>query len=170
MKKKINHSDHMENPEYIYKSLRVGDYTFRTMTESDLPEVIAIECRSYDFPWTEGIFKDCIRVGYYGQVIESSGGIAGYGVMTVGAGEAHIVNLCIKPELRQQGLGGQMLIHMMDNARRLGVDNMLLEVRPSNHIAIRLYMNMGFNEIGIRKGYYPASHGREDALILACAL
>ena len=90
--------------------------------------------------------------------------------MTVGAGEAHVVNLCIKPELRQQGLGGRMLTHVMSQARRLGVETMLLEVRPTNLIAIRLYMSMGFDEIGIRKGYYPARHGREDALILACAL
>lgn len=160
----------MENPEYLYKSLRTGEYGFRTMTERDLPEIIAIEQRSYDFPWSVAIFKDCIRVGYYCQVIENSGEIGGYGVMTVGAGEAHIVNLCVKPELRQQGLGGRILTHIMNQARRLGVENMLLEVRPSNLVAIRLYMNMGFNEVGIRKGYYPAHHGREDALILACAL
>lgn len=160
----------MENPEYIYKSIKTGECSFRTMTENDLPEIMAIERRSYDFPWSETIFKDCLRVGYYCRVIESAGEITGYGVMTIGAGEAHIVNLCIKPELRQLGLGSRMLTHIMNQARRLGIETMLLEVRPSNLVAIRLYMNMGFNEIGIRKGYYPARHGREDALILACAL
>jgi len=160
----------MENPEYLYKSLKTADAGFRTMTEKDLPEVLAIERRSYDFPWTEAIFKDCMRVGYYCQVIESSGGIVGYGVMTMGAGEAHIVNLCIKPEMRQQRLGSRILAHIMNQARNWGMETMLLEVRPSNEVAIKLYMNMGFNEIGLRKAYYPARFGREDAMILACTL
>ena len=160
----------MENPEYLYKSLNTDECFFRAMSETDLPEIMAIEQRSYDFPWTEGIFKDCMRVGYFCQVMGNSAEIAGYGVMTVGAGEAHIVNLCIKPELRQRGLGNRMLMHLMEQARELGVEFMLLEVRPSNVIAVKLYMDMGFNEIGIRKAYYPSRFGREDALILARAL
>jgi ribosomal-protein-alanine N-acetyltransferase len=160
----------MENPEYIFKQIASDDYRLRIMTETDLPEVLAIEWRSYEFPWSEEIFKDCLRVGYHCKVIEYAGVIVGYAAMTAGAGEAHIVNLCIKPEFRKQGLGTLLLAHIMDEARSLGVDNMLLEVRPSNIGAIKLYMNMGFNEIGMRKGYYPARHGREDALILACAL
>ena len=160
----------MENPEYLYKSLNTEECFFRAMSEADLVEIMAIEKRSYDFPWTEGIFKDCMRVGYYCQVMGNSGEIAGYGVMTAGAGEAHIVNLCIKPEVRRRGLGNRMLVHLMEQARVLGVEYMLLEVRPSNLGAIKLYMDRGFNEIGIRKAYYPSSFGREDALILACAL
>ena len=160
----------MENPEYLYKSINKDDCFFRAMSETDLAEIMAIEKRSYDFPWTEGIFKDCMRVGYYCQVMGSSSEIAGYGVMTVGAGEAHIVNLCIKPELRQRGLGCRMLVHLMEQARELGVELMLLEVRPSNLVAVKLYMDKGFNEIGIRRAYYPSRFGREDALILACAL
>ena len=159
----------MENPEYIFKN-GMPEYHIRAMSMADLPAVLAIERRSYEFPWSEEIFRDCIRVGYYCQVIVSAGAIAGYGVMTVGAGEAHIVNLCIKPELRRQGLGRRLLTCIMDEARRSGVGNMFLEVRPSNAVAIDLYLNMGFNEIGIRKGYYPARNGREDALILASAL
>lgn len=159
----------MENPEYIFKN-EIPEYRIRAMTMADLFAVLAIERRSYEFPWSEEIFRDCMRVGYYCQVIVSAGAIAGYGVMTVGAGEAHIVNLCIKPELRQHGLGRRLMTHIMDEARHSGVGNMFLEVRPSNEVAINLYLNMGFNEIGIRKGYYPARNGREDALILACAL
>lgn len=159
----------MENPEYIFRN-EVPEYRIRAMSMPDLPAVLAIERRSYEFPWTEEIFKDCIRVGYYCQVIVSAGAIVGYGVMTIGAGEAHVVNLCIKPECRHQGLGRHLLTHIMDEARLSGAGNMFLEVRPSNQVAINLYLNMGFNEIGIRKGYYPARNGREDALILACAL
>ena len=80
----------MENPEYLYKSLKTGEASLRPMTEKDLNGVLAIERRSYDFPWTEGIFKDCMRVGYYCQIVECAGEIAGYGVMTVGAGEAGV--------------------------------------------------------------------------------
>ena len=160
----------MENPEYLCNRIKADEFHFRAMMEIDLMEIMAIEQRSYNFPWTEGIFKDCMRVGYYCHVIESEGVIAGYGVMTVGAGEAHIVNLCIKPELRNRGLGNRMLIHLMEQAGQLGVEYILLEVRPSNKAAIKLYLNKGFNEIGVRKGYYPSRSGREDALILACAL
>jgi ribosomal-protein-alanine N-acetyltransferase len=160
----------MENPEYLYRKLSADKYDFRTMAETDIANIMAIEEKSYDFPWTEGIFRDCLRVGYYCQVIASSDEIAGYGVMTVGAGEAHIVNLCVKPELRQRGLGNRMLVHLMEQARELGVEIMLLEVRPSNLVAVKLYMDKGFNEIGIRKAYYPSRFGREDALILARAL
>ncbi len=160
----------MENPEYMYKELNAGEFSFRSMTEKDLPAIMAIERRSYEFPWSEAIFKDCLRVGYLCEVIECDGEIVGYGVMTMGAGEAHVVNLCIKPELRQRGLGGHMLAHIMNQARCEGVGHILLEVRPSNQAAIKLYTNLGFNEIGVRKGYYPARYGREDALILACAL
>lgn len=159
----------MENPEYIFKG-GMPEYLIRAMAMADIPAVLAIERWSYEFPWSEEIFKDCLRVGYYCQVMISAGAIAGYGVMTVGAGEAHIVNLCIKPELRQQGLGRRLLAYIIDEARHSGVGNMFLEVRPSNEVAINLYLNMGFNEIGIRKEYYPARNGREDALILAYAL
>ena len=160
----------MENPEYMYKDLSADKYSFRSMTENDLLAIMAIEHRSYEFPWSEAIFKDCLRVGYLCEVIECDGEIAGYGVMTMGAGEAHVVNLCIKPELRQRGLGGRMLAHIMNQARYEGVGHILLEVRPSNQAAIKLYTNLGFNEVGVRKGYYPARYGREDALILAFAL
>lgn len=143
---------------------------FRPMTETDLPEIMQIEVAAYPFPWTEGILRDCLRVGYSCWVYEAEGVIQGYAVMSVAAGEAHILNLCVRPELQGQGLGQRLLTYIVALARRHGADTLLLEVRPSNLAALKLYRNTGFNEVGTRKGYYPAEQGREDALILALAL
>lgn len=137
----------------------------RPMQARDLRAVMAIESRSYDFPWTEAIFRDCLRVGYYCQVLESDGGVAGYGILSLGAGEAHILNLCIKPDLRGQGLGRRMLGHLLSYARRHHATAAVLEVRRSNHPAQELYKKTGFEQTGVRKNYYPAYGGREDALV-----
>ena len=138
---------------------------FRTMTLADTPGVIAVERSAYDFPWTEGIFRDCVRVGYVCRVVECAGQIAGYGVMTLGAGEAHLLNLCIRADLRRKGVGRRLLEQLLDYARKQGATDMFLEVRPSNPAAIRVYEAMGFRKIGLRKAYYQAFTGREDALV-----
>lgn len=143
---------------------------FRPMTEADLPAIMAIELAAYPFPWTEGILRDCLRVGYNCWVYETAEGIQGYGVMSVAAGEAHILNLCVRPTEQGKGLGKRLLTYIISLARRHGADTLLLEVRPSNLAALGLYRSVGFNEVGTRKGYYPAEQGREDALILALAL
>ncbi|MDH5190483.1 MAG: ribosomal protein S18-alanine N-acetyltransferase [Gammaproteobacteria bacterium] len=143
----------------------------RPMNEDDLDKVMAIEPYAYEHPWTKGIFRDCLRVGYSCWVIENEqGGIDGYGVMSVGVGEAHILNLTVAPEMQKQGLGKMLLQHFIELARHHALDTMLLEVRPSNKAAVALYVNTGFNEAGVRKDYYPAKQGREDALILALSL
>ncbi|MCL5668770.1 MAG: ribosomal protein S18-alanine N-acetyltransferase [Gammaproteobacteria bacterium] len=142
----------------------------RPMTEEDIDAVLAIERRAYPYPWSGGIFRDCLRVGYCCWVCEQDGQLAGYAVMSVAAGESHILNLCVAPPLQGQGLGRFILRHMLDLARRHGADTMLLEVRPSNYAALKLYADMGFNEVGIRKAYYPAAKGKEDAIVLARSL
>jgi [ribosomal protein S18]-alanine N-acetyltransferase len=138
----------------------------RDMTQRDVPAVMQIENASYPFPWSEGIFRDCLRVGYVCCAVEIDDILIGYGVMSTGAGEAHILNLCISEPFRAKGLGGQMLEHLMEFAASLGVGEMFLEVRPSNTPAIRLYQSLGFTQIGIRRGYYQARDGREDAVVL----
>ncbi|HEB99735.1 MAG TPA: ribosomal-protein-alanine N-acetyltransferase [Thiotrichales bacterium] len=143
---------------------------YRPMREGDIAEVMDIERRAYPFPWTEGILRDCLRVSYSCWVYERAGAIEAYAIMSVAAGEAHILNLCVRPELQGQGLGKRTLQHLMAVARRHGADSMFLEVRPSNTVALRLYQGMGFDEIGRRRDYYPAEEGREDALILARTL
>jgi len=137
------------------------------MDERDLAAVMAIELRAYEFAWTEINFRDCMRSGYYCRVLEAEGQILGYAVMSAGAGEAHILNLCVRIESRSRGYGRLLLTDVIDHARQLGADMLFLEVRPSNEPARWLYEQLGFNEVGLRKNYYPTRTGREDALILA---
>lgn len=137
----------------------------RAMTLADTVQVMAVERASYDFPWTEGIFRDCIRVGYICRVVECAHVVAGYGVMTVGAAEAHILNLCLRADLRRRGIGRRLLELLLEQARIRGAQDVFLEVRPSNPAAIGLYVATGFVQIGIRKAYYQAVGGREDALV-----
>jgi ribosomal-protein-alanine N-acetyltransferase len=142
----------------------------RPLGVADLDAIMAVEQRAYDFPWTRGIFRDCLRVGYSCWCYENGARIEGYGVMSVAAGEAHILNLTVRPESQRQGIGRKLMTHFLQLARRHNADVVMLEVRPSNQGAIALYQKCGFNEVGVRRGYYPAGNGREDALILARSL
>jgi ribosomal-protein-alanine N-acetyltransferase len=138
----------------------------RAMHELDVPTVVAIERAGYQFPWSEGIFRDCLRVGYTCRVVDCGGEIAGYGIMSVGAGEAHILNVCIREEYRCRGLARKLLLYLLDRARAAGMYEAFLEVRPTNTVASRLYLSLGFEQVGIRRGYYQATVGREDACVL----
>jgi ribosomal-protein-alanine N-acetyltransferase len=141
----------------------------RRMTVSDLPSVAAIEKKGYQFPWGEDIFRDCLKARYDCWVCEERDKVLGYCIASVAVGEAHVLNLCVDPDEQGQGIGRKLLENLIDSARGRA-ETVFLEVRPSNTVAIALYENMGFNEIGIRKGYYPAENGREDALMLALEL
>lgn len=143
------------------------DLNIRPMTRDDIDAVMAIELVAYAYPWTRRIMLDCLRVGYHCNVGEVDGTLAGYCIMSTGAGEAHILNLCVADEFQRRGLGRALLSKVLDNAKVMGVENVFLEVRPSNYPAISLYDQLGFNQIGTRKDYYPARNGREDAVILA---
>jgi ribosomal-protein-alanine N-acetyltransferase len=143
---------------------------FRPMQMADLTEVMEMERRSYPHPWTRLIFSDCLHAGYSCWVCERQGIIQGYGIMSIAAGEAHLLNLCVRPESQRQGIGEKLLVHLFDLARRHDAEVMFLEVRESNAAARRLYDKTGFNELGTRKDYYPAGTGRENALILARVL
>jgi [ribosomal protein S18]-alanine N-acetyltransferase len=141
----------------------------RTMTYADLATVVEIERLNYPFPWDEGIFIDCFKVGYGCWVCEEDGKILGYTVMTMGVGEAHILNISIAPDEQGQGVGRRMMEILIEKAKG-EAETMFLEVRPSNLGAIALYQKLGFNEIGVRTGYYPAEKGREDAIMFALEL
>jgi len=138
----------------------------RPMNELDIPVVAAIERAGYQFPWSDGIFRDCLRVGYVCRVVEVNGETAGYGIMSVGAGEAHVLNICIRDEYRCRGLARKMLLYLLERARIAGMYEAFLEVRPTNTAAARLYHSLGFEQVGIRRGYYQATVGREDAQVL----
>ncbi|MFA5531557.1 MAG: ribosomal protein S18-alanine N-acetyltransferase [Thiohalomonadaceae bacterium] len=148
----------------------MNETRIRPMHEQDVPSVIAVEVRAYYSPWTEAIFRDCLRVGYSCWVLEQDAQVLGYGVLSAAVGEAHLLNLCVEPEQQGKGHGRRLLTHFIDVARGHGAEAMFLEVRPSNYAAVALYESTGFNQVGSRRDYYPAPKGREDALIFALAL
>ena len=142
----------------------------RRIREDDLDAVHAVEIRAYEFPWTVGIFRDCLRADYPAWVMQHEGRIIGYFLMSIAADEAHVLNICIDPNFQGQGLGRQLLRALVRVARGRKAERVFLEVRPSNAGAIALYHSEGFNEIGRRPRYYPARDGREDALVMAIEL
>jgi ribosomal-protein-alanine N-acetyltransferase len=137
------------------------------MTHEDLPLVSDIERRSYEFPWSHGVFRDCLLAGYHCVVLERGGRVAGYGILSVAAGEAHILNLCIDPNYRAHGYGERLLDQILVQARSANVREIFLEVRPSNRTALALYRKKGFHQVANRPAYYQAQEGREDAAVLA---
>ena len=149
---------------------RPGPVSLRALRESDLNAVMAIELRGYPFPWTRGIFIDCLRAGYPGLATERDGLLVGYGVLSIAADAAHVLNICIDPLAQSRGLGRQLLRALVQLAADRGAQRVFLEVRPSNTPALALYHSEGFNEIGRRPRYYPAAQGREDAVVMAIEL
>ncbi len=143
---------------------------FRPMRMNDLEAIMVIEPQIYPYPWTSGNFSDSLNSGYSACVLLHNDEIIGYSLMMMVLDEAHLLNLSIAKNYQKQGLGRHLLEHMVDIAKNNQMVNMFLEVRQSNISAIALYENMGFNEMGIRRGYYPAINGREDAVLMGLAL
>lgn len=139
----------------------------RDMGHEDLSTVSDIERRSYEFPWSHGVFRDCLLAGYRNIVLVREDRVAGYGILSVAAGEAHILNLCVDPELRSMGYGERLLDEMLFRARAASVREVFLEVRPSNEMALALYRKKGFYQVANRPAYYQSHQGREDAAVLA---
>lgn len=145
-------------------------FVLRRMRDEDVPAVVVVERAAYPHPWTEGIFRDCLRVGYSCWVAAQGTETVGHGIMQVAAGESHILNLCVHPQWQRQRLGRKMLCRLLSIARSQNADTAFLEVRASNEAAIGLYESQGFCEVGVRRGYYPTANGREDAIIMAKSL
>jgi ribosomal-protein-alanine N-acetyltransferase len=145
--------------------------SFRRMRAEDLDVVMENEVRSYAFPWTRGIFVDCLKQRYECWVVERDQAVIGHGILSVtGTGEAHLLNVCIAREHQGEGFGRRLVEHMLGRARTRQADAVFLEVRPSNRVAVAIYESLGFNEVGRRKNYYPTHTGHEDARILALQL
>lgn len=140
-------------------------WRLRPMASADLPRVTELERASYAFPWSDQIFADCLRVGYHCVVVETAEGVMGYSVLSMGAGEAHVLNICVAEPLRRRGIGRNLLLAVLDYARDRGIRDAYLEVRRSNRAAIALYQQLGFECVGQRRAYYQAPDGREDALV-----
>lgn len=140
------------------------------MREPDLGEVIAVENAIYSHPWTRGNFADSLRAGYECWLWRLEHELIGYFVLMAAAEEAHLLNLSIAARHQRRGYGRALLGEATRMARRLGARHVFLEVRPSNLGALALYSHFGFRSVAVRHGYYPASGGREDALVLSLAL
>lgn len=142
----------------------------RPMGEADLDRVATLEREIYPYPWSWRNFADSLNAGYSCWLYHYNEHIIGYVVVMVTGDEGHLLNLSVARDWQGQGWGRKLLLHVLDTARQYGVASLFLEVRPSNHIARRLYESAGFNEIGLRRAYYPADNGREDAVVMALQL
>jgi len=142
----------------------------RAISEADIDQVMAIEASIYTHPWTRGNFLDSIKAGYTCHVMEVAGAVIGYGVLMLAAREAHLLNLSIARQWQHRGYGKSMLLHFIDASRRADALQMYLEVRLSNDVGRSLYASMGFFSVAVRPGYYPATHGREDAILMGLNL
>lgn len=142
----------------------------RPMHADDLAIVNAIEQQAHLFPWDESILRDCLRVGYECWVLLENNSIQGFAMMTIGAGEAHVVNVAVRPSVQRRGYGKQLMLQLLKIAKEKKLAMLFLEVRRSNAPALHLYETLGFNQIHVRKDYYEAKEGREDAIVLGLQL
>ncbi|RIX46167.1 MAG: ribosomal-protein-alanine N-acetyltransferase [Rhodocyclales bacterium GT-UBC] len=135
------------------------------MNERDLDGVAALEATLQHFPWSRGNFADSLEAGYSVWVCRLGGELIGFSVVMLVLDEAHLLNIGVAKRYQGQGYGARLLRHAMACARQGGAGKLFLEVRPSNARAVELYRHFGFQQIGLRKAYYPAETGREDALV-----
>lgn len=142
----------------------------RPLVPEDLPRILAIERQAYSYPWSESVFRDCLRPDYRLMGLELDGDLVAYGVLAFMVDEAHLLNLCVLPALRRRGYAGELLQRLLAVAADNAMVRMILEVRRSNEAAAALYRRAGFRVIGERPGYYPAAGGRESALVMARSL
>jgi len=157
----------MAEPESGPGPARWAVIALRPMVEADLERVLENETRSYEFPWTRGNFGDCLHARHECWVLLDGDRIVGHGILAAWAGEGHLLNVCVTRDRQGAGLGRTLVQHMLERATARGAEMVFLEVRPSNRVAIALYHSLGFNEIGVRKDYYPARIGHEDAQVMA---
>lgn len=146
--------------------LRPAHALVRRLAERDLDRIMEIELAAYPYPWTRGIFADCLRVGYDCWGLQLDGLLTGYSIQNSVAGENHLLNLCIAPEYQRQGLGGILLEHVIRQARMAGCFCIFLEVRPSNLAGFGLYRKFGFSAVAERPDYYRSDLGKETAIVM----
>lgn len=141
------------------------------MQVADVEAVLAIERRAYEFPWTRGNFVDSLAAGYLARCLRGAdGALLGYFLAMQGVGELHLLNITVAPEVQGRGLARHMLDALQALAQPLGCEQIWLEVRQSNARARQVYLRYGFAEVGLRRAYYPAAQGREDAVLMSLAL
>ncbi len=159
-------SSQSSKTEYV-----IGQLLFKRIEKDDLVKyIMPIEVQAYTHPWSLKIFEGCVEGAYEAWMAKRDNVIVGYGVISVAVGEGHLLNLCTRPEFQGQGIGRKVLGFLVSRVKNLGADTLFLEVRASNNSAIQLYFSEGFNETGIRRGYYPGDKGREDAVLMSLEL
>jgi ribosomal-protein-alanine N-acetyltransferase len=143
----------------------------RDLRVNDLIKVVEIEQAANRFPWSYKNFEDCLMAGHHAwAIVNEKDEIIGYTIIQVIVDELHLLNICIAPKFQGQGFGRALLNEVIELADEHSASVVLLEVRRSNHRAQQLYLQSGFNEISVRRGYYPAENGREDAILMAMDL
>jgi ribosomal-protein-alanine N-acetyltransferase len=148
-------------------SARLADATtYRKLAEGDLDRVLSIENAVHMHPWTRGNFADSVEAGYHCWIAERGIQLVGYGIVMIAAGEAHLLNLSVSPQWQRRGIGRELTHFFLKLSRDYGAERIYLEVRPSNTAARALYADTGFEEVGVRRDYYPAATGREDAVVM----
>lgn len=150
--------------------LKAGAPSLEPMTTEALADVLAIENDIYEFPWTHGNFRDSLESGYSCWLYRQASSLLGYAVVMLALDEAHLLNLSIARGAQRRGHGRRLLEEVSAVVRGHGAVSMFLEVRPSNAAGRELYARAGFRQVGMRRAYYPARGGREDALVLSRAL
>lgn len=144
---------------------------YAPMTAADIDDVARVERDIYPFPWTHGNFQDSLRSGYSCWVLRGERDeLRAYAIVMLALDESHLLNLSVGRDWQRRGLGWNTLEWVAEVSRGHGARTMLLEVRPSNPAALRLYERYGFQRIGVRRGYYPAAEGREDAIVMRATL
>jgi [ribosomal protein S18]-alanine N-acetyltransferase len=143
----------------------------REMQQYDIAEVVAIEQAANRHPWSMKNFNDCLKAGHKAWVfVNDQQELVGYTIVQQVVDEAHLLNICVKPSLQGQGFGRKILDHVIDFANSVSSVLIVLEVRRSNDRAQQLYLQAGFNEMSVRKDYYPDEQGREDAILMGMDL
>jgi [ribosomal protein S18]-alanine N-acetyltransferase len=137
----------------------------RQMTMDDIERVAQIEAANHHAPWPIEVFFDCLRVGYDCLVLEKNKTVIGYTILLKVLDEAHLLNITIDKTVQHQGYGHYFLSYLMDVACQQNMKYIFLEVRVSNIVARKLYEKLGFLKTGVRKEYYDAKAGREDAIL-----
>lgn len=144
--------------------------SFRDMTSQDLADVVSIESAVHAYPWKRGHFADALKAGNATLVMELGREMVGYAIVMTVLDEAHLLNISIAKSHQRQGLGRKLLEQVVALAQSKQCKDLYLEVRESNQPAIALYESVGFNEMSIRRNYYPAKHGREHAILMGLAI
>ena len=150
--------------------MKAQSLVIQQLTPSQIPAVVLLESEATDYPWSEGMYADGLRAGYWIGALAGDGGIAGVAVVTSAAGEAHLLNMWVSVKQQGSGLGRRLLNGAIEHARKSAASKFFLEVREGNGRARNLYESVGFRHIGLRKDYYPGKLGREHAVCMALNL